>query len=109
MFNIEVVNVCGGGVWLIMFDWVCSLMMEENFDGCQFFLGWNCSSIYVFGVMWQVGDSICYIINFGIGFNLFDGFCMFYFDDDVLGLYVEYIGCIMVISFVFDFVNWEEI
>ena len=109
MPNIEAANVCGGGAWLTTPDRACSLTMEENFDGCQLPLGWNCSSTYASGAMWQVGDSTRHTTNFGTGLNSFDGSCMLYFDDDVLGPYAEHTGRTTVTSPAFDFANWEEI
>ncbi|MEO0726577.1 MAG: M12 family metallo-peptidase [Bacteroidota bacterium] len=100
---------CGDGFLLATPDQACNLQVEETFDGCRMPMGWDFETTYPSGAKWQIGDSTRLTANFGVGQNSFDGSCMIYFDDDVLGPYPEQSGSSYILTPVYDFAGYEGI
>ena len=100
---------CGDGLSLTTPDEACNLTVVEKFDNCQAPFGWTFQTTYPSGAQWQIGDSTRLTANFGTGQNSFDGSCMLYFDDDILGPYPEQGGSSYVLTPVYDFADYESI
>lgn len=107
--NINSSTSCGDGVLLSTPDRACNLVAEEHFNDCRLPLGWTCASTYPSGAEWQIGDSTRLTANFGVGMNSFDGSCMLYFDDDILGPYTDQSGSTYVLTPVYDFRDYETV